>query len=165
MPTGYWISVTLHVFVALAWLGGLFFFGLVGAPVLRQVTSLEVRQSLFHQLGMQARSVGWISITILLVTGPINMWYRGYLRWNGVLNSREFWGTTLGLALATKLVCVVAMVTVSAWHDFNVGPAAGRVPADSPESARLRRQASLLARSTALFGVVLVLAAVRLARS
>lgn len=165
MPTGYWISVTLHVFAAIAWLGGLFFFGLVGAPVIRQVTPLEVRQSLFHQLGLHARSVGWISIAILLVTGPINVWYRGYLRWDGVLNSRAFWVTSVGIALAAKLACVVAMLVTSAWHDFKVGPAAGRVPADSPEAARLRGHASRLARGTALFGMVLVLAAVRLARS
>lgn len=165
MPTGYWISVTLHVFAALAWLGGLFFFGLVGAPVLRQVTPLEVRQSLFHQLGMHARAVGWVSIAILLLTGPINLWYRGYGRWDGVLNSRAFWVTSVGVALAAKLACVVAMLVTSAWHDFKVGPAAGRVVADSAEAVRLRNLASRLARGTALFGLILVLAAVRLARS
>jgi len=56
------------------------------------------------------------------------------------------------------------MVTVSAVHDFVDGPAAGRARPGSPESIRLRRRAALLARTNALLGVVLVVAAVRLAR-
>jgi hypothetical protein len=66
--------------------------------------------------------------------------------------------------LAVKLVAVIAMILVSAIHDFVLGPMAGRATAGSPEAIVLRRRAALLARVNAAIGIVVVAAAVRLAR-
>lgn len=164
MPFGYWTSVTLHVLAALSWLGGMFFLGLVGAPALRQVEPASLRQALFHAIGLRARTVGWIAIVILLITGPINLAYKDLWRWEGVFGSAAFWGTSMGVSLAIKLGCVTIMVILSALHDFWLGPLAGQLTAGSPEAQRTRLLASYLARITALAGIVLVLAAVRLAR-
>lgn len=101
MPFGYWTSVTLHVLAALSWLGGMFFLGLVGAPALRQVEPASLRQALFHAIGLRARTVGWIAIVILLITGPINLAYKDLWRWEGVFGSAAFWGTSsMGVSLA-----------------------------------------------------------------
>jgi len=56
------------------------------------------------------------------------------------------------------------MIAVSAVHDFVDGPRAMQAVPGSPEALRLRRRAALLARANALLGVLLVAAAVRLAR-
>jgi hypothetical protein len=56
------------------------------------------------------------------------------------------------------------MIAVSAAHDFVWGPAASRTGAGSPEALRLRRQAALLGRANVILGLVVVAAAVRLAR-
>jgi hypothetical protein len=45
-----------------------------------------------------------------------------------------------------------------------VGPSASRYPAESAEALRYRRAAAWLARAGAVVGLVLVMAAVRLAR-
>lgn len=164
MPLLYYVTVTIHVLAALLWLGGMFFLALVGAPVLRKVEPPQLRQQLFHQLGLQARTVGWWSIATLLATGTLVLWFRGLLRWDGVLGNPAFWRTNLGFALAAKLIAVTIMIVVSLMHDFVLGPAAGRAPAGSPEAIRLRRRAALLARGSALIGVIIVIAAVRLAR-
>jgi len=164
MPTLYWISVTVHVLAAMFWLGGMLFLGLVGAPVLRAVESPAVRQALFATLGLRFRRLGWIAIGILVVTGVANLHYRGLLRWEGVLGDAVFWRTPLGHALGAKLVAVTLMLVASAIHDFALGPAAGRASPGSPAAVRLRRRAALLARANALIAVVLVVAAVRLAR-
>jgi copper resistance protein D len=68
------------------------------------------------------------------------------------------------MALAAKLATVVTMIVVSAVHDFLLGPAAGRATPGSPDAITLRRHAALLARANALVGILLVIAAVRLAR-
>lgn len=164
MPAGYWISVTVHVLAALLWLGGMFFLGLVGAPVLRAVEPAALRQSLFQQIGMRARTVGWWAIATLVLTGVVNLHYRGLLRWDGVWGSTDFWRTALGVALAAKLATVLVMLTASAVHDFLLGPAAGRRRPGSPEALATRARAARLARANALLGVLLVIAAVRLAR-
>lgn len=164
MPVGYYVNVTVHVLAAMFWLGGMLFLGLVGAPVVRGVEPPELRQRLFHQLGLRFRRVGWWAIAALLVTGLINVRYRGWLHWSGVLGADAFWRTMPGHALAIKLAAVAAMLIVSAVHDFAIGPRAGRAVAGSPRAIVLRRRAALLARINALLGVVVVVAAVRLAR-
>jgi len=164
MSSLYYLNVTVHVLAALVWLGGMFFIGIVGAPVLRAIEPPPLRQRLFHDLGLRFRTVGWVCIAVLLVTGVLNLHFRGLLAWDGVLGSAAFWRTSLGLALAMKLATVTVMIAVSAVHDFVIGPAAGRLEAGSPAALALRRRAASLGRVNAIVGVVLVAAAVRLVR-
>jgi len=159
----YHLNVTVHVLAALLWLGGMFFLGVVGAPVLRRVEPPALRAALFKDLGLRFRGVGWIAIAVLLVTGVGNLWFRGLLSW-AVLGSAQFWATSYGHVLAWKLVAVAAMLVISALHDFVLGPAASAARAGTPEALRWRRWAALLARVNALVGLVVVIAAVRLAR-
>ena len=159
----YFINVTIHVLAALLWLGGMFFLAAVGAPVLRRVEPPSLRAELFQKLGVQFRRVGWIAILILLVTGSLNLHFRGLLSVDA-LSSAAFWRTPYGVALAWKLLAVTAMLVVQAIHDFIVGPAASRLEPGSPDMLRARRQAALLARLSAILGILVVIAAVRLAR-
>jgi copper resistance protein D len=164
MPILYFVNVTIHVLAALFWLGGMFFLAVVGAPALRAVQPPALRQQLFQVLGERFRTAGWWAIGILIVTGVINLHYRHWLQWHGLLDNPAFWRTAQGHSLALKLAMVVAMLVVSFVHDFITGPRAGRATPGSPEAVALRRQAALLARLNAIFGVILVIAAVRLAR-
>ena len=161
----YYVNLSVHLLAAFVWLGGLFFLGVVGAPVLRAVEPPTLRQQLFHVLGLRFRVVGWICLGILVGSGLANLHFRGWLRWDGVLGSAAFWGTPAGAALGIKLAAVLAMVAVSAVHDFVIGPAAGRLEAGTPEAIRLRRAAAWLGRVNALLGIVVVLAAMRVVRS
>ena len=159
----YYLNVTVHLLAAMYWLGGMFFFALVGAPVLRGIDPPDLRARLFQRLGERFRTTGWVAIGILLVTGTLNLEFRGMLSWD-VLGAAGFWTTPFGRALGWKLVAVVAMLCASAFHDFVLGPVASRGDARSPEAARSRRRAALLARANALLGLVVVVLAVRLAR-
>lgn len=159
----YFINVTVHVFAAILWLGGMFFLAVVGAPVLRSVEPAELRALLFRRLGEQFRTVGWIAILVLIITGTLNLWFRGMLSLD-VLGSADYWGTRYGRALAWKVGAVTAMLIVQAVHDFSVGPAASRLTPGSAEALATRRRAALLARLSAVLGIIVVIAAVRLAR-
>lgn len=161
--SAYYINVTIHVLAALLWLGGMFFLAAVGAPVLRKVEPPELRAALFRKLGEQFRKVGWIAIAVLIITGLLNLYFRDMLSMR-VLGSSEFWGTRFGTALAWKVGAVTAMLVVQGIHDFSVGPAASRAAADSLKLPVLRRRAALLARLSAILGIIVVIAAVRLAR-
>lgn len=163
MSSLYYASVSIHVLAALVWLGGMFFIALVGAPVLRRLDRPELRQTLFDQLGVRFRTVGWISLAVLLVTGVVNLWYRGALSvatWRDPAFNGSGWAT----ALKYKLAAVAVMLVVEGYHDWVLGPRASRMDAASPEAAALRKRASLYARISAVAGVVIILAAVRLAR-
>jgi uncharacterized membrane protein len=164
MPPLYYLNVTVHVLAAMFWLGGMFFLAVVGAPALRAVEPPALRQRLFEALGVRFRKAGWVAIAILLATGVVNLHYRHLLQWNGVLANPAFWRTSMGYALAAKLTAVAAMLVVSLIHDFVTGPRAGAAVPGSPEALGLRRQAAWLARANAILGLIVVVAAVRLAR-
>ena len=159
----YLLNVTVHVLAAMLWLGGMFFLAVVGAPVLRSIEPPELRARLFQRLGRQFRAVGWGAIAVLVATGIGNLAFTGAFRGGAILR-REVWATAYGHALGWKLVSVATMITVSALHDFWLGPMAGRLRPGSPEAARARRWAAWLARINAVIGIVIVAAAVRLAR-
>ena len=159
----YYLNVTIHLLAAMFWLGGMFFFALVGAPVLRGVDPPGLRAGLFRELGERFRTGGWIAIGVLLVTGALNLWFRGMLSVD-VLGRAGFWSTPFGRTLGWKLTAVSAMLVVSALHDFIAGPAASRHASGTPEAARARKRAAWLARLNALIGLAVVVAAVRLAR-
>ena len=157
------LSVTIHVFAALFWLGGMFFFALIGAPVLRKVEPPALRARLFQELGTRFRDAGWIAIGILLVTGLTNLHFRGLLGM-ALSGSGDFWRSDYGTTLAWKLGAVGGMLVLQAVHDFRTGPAASRLEPGSSAALKARRAASLMARVSALLGVVVVITAVRLAR-
>lgn len=164
MSGTYYALVIVHVLAALVWLGGMFFLGLVGAPVLRTVEPPALRQQLFNMLGLRFRAVGWVAIAALLASGTGMLYMRGLLQWSGVLGNPDFWRTATGTALGVKLAAVLFMVTVSFVHDFIHGPAASRATPGSTAAAAMRRRAAHLARLNALMGLILLLAAIRLAR-
>jgi copper resistance protein D len=163
MRAFYLASVSLHVLAAMLWLGGMFFFALVGAPVLRSVEPPPLRARLFRAAGERFRTVGWSCIAVLLVTGILNLHFRGVLS-TAALGSGSFWSAPWGRVLAAKLIAVGAMLAVSALHDFVHGPAASRLAPGSPEAARARGRAARWARVNAILGILVVLIAVRLAR-
>ena len=159
----YYLNVTIHVLAALVWLGGMLFLAAVGAPVLRKVESPALRAELFRTLGSQFRLVGWIAIAVLLVTGVLNLHFRGLLS-GATLGSSPFWATRYGHTLAAKLGCVAIMLVVQGIHDFSHGPRASKLVPGSPEALSMRKRAAGLARINALVGVILIYFAVRLAR-
>jgi len=159
----YYLNVTVHLLAAILWLGGMFFLALVGAPVLRQVEPPSLRATLFRRLGERFRWTGWLAIGVLLFTGVLNLSFHGLLDWE-TLGSQQFWTTRYGFALAWKLGAVSLMLIMSALHDFVLGPMASRLDPGSLNARASRRRASWLARLNALIGVVVVIAAARLAR-
>ncbi len=158
----YLVNVTIHVLAAFVWLGGLFFLGIM-APTLRRIEPPALRAELFSKIGTQFRSVGWVAICVLLATGVLNLHFDGVLK-GEMLGSRAFWTSAYGRVLGWKLLAVTGIVVGSALHDFVYGPKASRAEVGSAEALVLRRRAVWIARVNALFGLILLVAAIRLTR-
>lgn len=156
--------ITVHVLAATVWIGGNMFLALVGAPVLRKVEPPQLRTELFNAIGMRFRYVGWASVAVLVATGVLATQQRGWLRLD-LLTSPAFWSTAAGSALAWKLSGVVVMLLLSAMHDVLLSPARARALEGTAGWDRVRRRLVLLARAGTLVAVLVIVAAVRLARS
>jgi uncharacterized membrane protein len=128
----------LHVLAAITWIGGMLFIALVLVPSARRLEDPTLRTRLIQETGRRFRTIGWIALGGLVVTGLLNLWMHPVL-----LSSPRFhW----------KLGLVVLALILSAFHDFVLGPRAGAPGADP--SARVR--ASWVARINVLVVLVIV---------
>ena len=160
----YLLSVFMHILAAAAWLGGAFFIIIMLVPSIRKNKFRQTGSALMKDIGPRLRTTAWISFLILLLTGIFNFIYRFG---TDSIVSVSFWQTSVGTALAVKLVLVLAIVLISLYHDFAVGPAASTAMMNDPmskESQALRRKASLCGRLNTILGLMAVFAAVIIVR-
>ncbi len=165
MPIGYFISVLIHILSAVVWVGGMFFLVLILIPVLRKPEYQSIFSTLFRQVGVRYRLIGWVSLILLLVTGTINLAYRGY-GFSDFFSGLIFRGT-FGHILLQKLIFVGIILVLSIVHDFWIGPRTSaliRQDPVSPESMRYRRMASWLGRLNFIMAIIIVALAVMLVR-
>lgn len=160
----YLVSVYLHIAAAFLWLGGMIFLSLVLVPALRSAADGAQMARLMTVVGRRYRRLGWWAMGTLVITGLLN----AVGRWTmAVLLTGAFWSSVVGRILAFKLLVVAVMFSVSAVHDFVLGPrsSARRQAGAAPEElARLRRQVSWLGRANLAFGMLVLALAVWLVR-
>ena len=165
MPFLYLTSVWLHILAGAIWIGGMVFVALVLVPVIRQPENQGIAASLVQVTGRRFRSVGWSCLILLLLTGAVNLFYRGFSV--SELWSAELWQSPFGLVLALKLFLFGAVLALSCVHDFSIGPRATALWRKEPASAeagRLRRQASWIGRVNLLLALAIVALGIMLAR-
>jgi putative copper export protein len=111
----YELVVTLHILAAAAWIGGMLFFALVIVPAVRRTQGPEGARVLLATVGRRLRTLGWLLIGVLVVTGAANLRFHG-IGW-GTLREPAFWRTDFGRALGYKLALVAGVVVLSIAHD------------------------------------------------
>ncbi|NIP29346.1 MAG: DUF4149 domain-containing protein, partial [Candidatus Dadabacteria bacterium] len=102
---------------------------------------------------------------IMIVTGTINLGYRGF-GVSDLLSGSLFLGT-FGKILLQKLIVVAIILLLSILHDFWIGPLATsliRKDPLSPKSTKYRRIASWLGRINFIMAIIVVALAVTLVR-
>lgn len=158
----YLASVYAHILAAMVWIGGSAFIAFVLAPLMRQPGA---GKGFLGAAALRFRTVGWISLAILIATGIANLALRG-LRLSDFLSGSAFRGSA-GHALAFKLSAFAILFAVSLLHDFRWGPKAARAleaNPDSPAAQRGRRLAARVGRFVFLLGLLIVGAAVLFVR-
>lgn len=145
------ISLFLHVMSAIFWIGGMLFLVFVIAPFLASLDDPKKKSEIYQVVGKKFRFLGWIAIIVLLVTGPINLYYMGVPL--SLLFDPEFHATAYGQALMIKIAFVLLIVLSSLLHDFWVGPGARK-------SKKMSRAARIMGRGNLLLALIVVIFAV-----
>lgn len=162
---GYVISVWLHIVAATLWLGGMLFLVLVLVPALKGLPDRQLAVLLIRETGRKFRTVGWVTLGVLVTTGTTNLLARG-IGWT-MLTSEAFWKTPFAHVLAYKFVLVLVILVISATHDFMIGPQASealrRNPTD-PAALRLKALATWFGRLNLLLALIVVACGVMLVR-
>jgi uncharacterized membrane protein len=134
----------IHLLAAVVWVGSMIFFSLVVMPALRQGLPSPQRQELIRVVGRRYRVLGWISIGILLATGPVMAWRHGVV-----------WGSGFGQLLSLKLVLVGLMLVLTVLHDLSMGPRVTQSPV--PLTSGQRQAIVWLARANLLVAMGVLL--------
>ncbi|HYM69916.1 MAG TPA: CopD family protein [bacterium] len=163
--TWYIVAVSLHIFAACVWIGGMVFLAAVLLPALRQPDYRGVALTLIRTTAIRFRWVGWAALLTLVVTGCANLAFRGY-GWSQVRDG-ALWQASFGRVLALKLLVVFVVMLMSAWHDLAAGRQATSMAGDGAEPAQLRRfrrRAAWVGRIVLLLSVGIVVLGVVLVR-
>lgn len=132
------------------------FLTLVVVPVERGVQDPKLRYELVNKIGTRFKYLGWGSIIILIITGLYNALQK-IPSWDALLS------TSYGKTLLLKLVFVFIMFTLSALHDFYLGPKLVQRGKMKKETiTNLTRFLTILARGNLLLGLIVILLAVTL---
>ena len=165
MHVFYVISVWLHIMAATVWVGGTIFLVIVLVPAIRRPQFAAVASPLIRFTALRFRWVGWVCFGVFVFTGIVNLAARG-IGWQE-LQETAFWRGSFGRTLAIKLTLVAAILAISGFHDFYLGPRASAAWEANPVSAetlRLRRQAVKLGRLNLLLAVTAILLGIMLVR-
>ena len=147
------------------WAGGMIFLALVLVPIVRLPLASGLAGLLVHHVGLRYRNVGWACLGLLILSGIVNLAYRGY-GWGDLIDGR-LWQGQFGQLLGGKLLLVATVLVLSAIHDFRIGPRAAvlmREQPDSPKALRARRLASWCGRVNLLLALAIVFLGVMLVR-
>src|SRR5215218_9801588 len=109
MNTWYQISVWLHIIGVSFWIGGMLFLPMVLLPAIKDHPD---RRNLLMSTGLKFRFAGYVVLTLLLITGILNMYLRRIdLSWKFLVISRY------GKLVIAKLFLFFLMIMLSLVHD------------------------------------------------
>lgn len=145
----YLISVFVHILSITLWFGGLVFISTVLRPAIMN------RENYIQIISDVGRKFSWLSWRILfpliLITGLIN----SYIRTGEINPLAWIEKTRIGHPIFTKFTIFIAVLIISALHDFVFGPRA------SEEAKRgilkSRKIAGALGRINFILGIILII--------
>ncbi len=158
----FWLAiVSVHVLSAIVWVGGMIFLSLVFAPLLRAPETSVDSRALFRSAALRFRVVVWISMILLLTSGPLLLAQRHV----GLTNPAA-WPSIV----TVKLGLIALLLFSTFMHDLLLGPRVVRIsaiPANArtPREQMLIRSARWLPRLSLLIAVAVVVAGLVLSRS
>lgn len=129
------VSVWIHVVAAMALIGGMVFLSLVLVPAVQTVHHQAWRIEFMRTVARRFQVVAWASILVLMGTGVLNLI---------LLDQWPTFATSFGRLLIIKLLAVGVMLGLTTFHSG--------------------REARWLPRAALVFGLVVVLFAVSVAR-
>ena len=163
----YFLNVWIHILAAAVWTGGLIYTAAVVVPYALS-HPVEERQRILRGLGRKFRWIAWGSIVVLIITGIGNLMLRlTPIKFSQILNGELFdpekVERLIAIWLPWKLMLVIVMIALMAFHDITSMRAAKRYEG-SPESAPGNRAGSRAAALATLVAILVLYVSVRLVR-
>ena len=156
MTVVYLVSVWLHIMTAIVWVGAGVFLVIAVVPALRKPGVAPHAVVLLNALTSPLRYVGAGALVTFLVTGWFNMHFRFG---DELIHSAAFWQSRTGQVMGIKILVFGVICSIAVIHDLWLGPQAGRMAREDPNSertAKFRRGARICGRLNLLLGLIMV---------
>ena len=160
LSLAYW----LHMLATVVWIGGLVSLVILVLPAAKRVLEPEVFAQFLEALQRRLDPLGWLSLSVLLATGLIQM--SANPNYDGFLNFSNRWATSILI----KHVLFIGMIAVSAYMTWGLFPALRRNAllkakgGDTLDGGKLERRESFLLRLNLILSI-LILGLTALARA
>ena len=118
------LSLLLHLVALALWLGGTGFFLAAFGPAVNDLRPANALRAL-NQGRLAFESIAWVGITLLMVTGVVNLILRSHV-------TGAHLGRTYMIILAVKLFLFVAMLVHHTLQVFKYGPRIAALTAEAP---------------------------------
>lgn len=119
METPLWalsLSFWLHMLATVSWVGGQTVISMLIIPIGRKVLSPEDFSSLMSRINKRMRSIAWISFTILIATGLIQI--GADQAHDGFISLHNNWG----IAILIKLLVFGGILALTAYQTWGLSP-------------------------------------------
>ena len=132
-----YIMMWIHILAVVAWLGGVIFSLLVVRPAFRGKQTAAINTQLLIRIETRFRTVRWMSIITILLTGFFNLLYEG-----GSERIESDWGAIL----MVKLLIVAIAIGMTGINDFilSASPIDGKITMASGRYVWINHVALLL---------------------
>lgn len=160
LSLAYW----LHMLATVVWIGGLVTLVILVLPVAKRLLEPDLFAQFLEGLQRRLDPLGWLSLSVLLVTGLFQM--SANPNYNGLLSISNRWAASILI----KHVLFLGMIAVSAYMTWGLFPAIRRNAllkakgTDVKEGGDLERREIFLLRLNLLLSV-LILGLTALARA
>ncbi len=155
----YLAAVFIHIVAACLWLGGMLFLMFAFIPGIKKHPD---KVNLILRVSRKYRVAGTVALIILLITGLMQLEYRG-VHWT----LEYFTGSSFGRIAGLKILVFIGIVFISLIHDYYIGKRtieAWKTDPENIETIRLRNRSRLMGRISFLLALIAVFLGVILAR-
>ena len=151
-----YVVIWLHLIAATVLIGGLIFFNFILQPELKGIPSESEKKDLLQKTGRRFRTMTWICLITLILTGSYNLLYEG-----GSARIETTWGVVLML----KLFLFAVTFGLILIHDFVLDPFAppSRSSSNPSSQSHSARRATYLQQAILFLTLVILLIASYLA--
>ncbi len=151
-----YIVIWLHLIAAVTLIGGLIFFNFILKPEMEGKNSEIEKKELLQKMGRRFRTVTWICLITLILTGSYNLLYEG-----GSVRIETTWGVVLML----KLFLFAVTFGLILIHDFVLDPFAppSRSSSNPASQSHSARRATYLQHAILVISLAVLLIASYLA--
>ncbi len=102
------------------WIGGLFYFSVILAPILRNASFLQKDPAFLEAIRRRFNPLAWLSLVALIITGLMQM--TGNPGYTGLFSFDSTWA----LAILIKHIAIIAMIILAVVQTWIVQPKLSR---------------------------------------